>query len=304
MSSSSYHSSPEQYVLVPRSSMTVSSSSPAASAPGTGEAHLYKASHPTHPSPRGELKDEKKTVGSTLLGGSVSTHAALIDDPLVSKAPCTGESKDERSSCVSMKMQFGNVMRSMSGKGRGATYRVHVGTVATLTTGGGGVVNTVYSNTGIASSPEFIPYAALFDEFFIHSLQIGFEPLNQYMNTQASSFTAPVSGMLLLAPLYHEALPYTVTADMANNVRVKKVHSGRTWTYTWRNNEDPKSGVLAAPFPSSSIPCQGWCLTAAAAAALYSGQIQVRNNFAFSGAASSVLGDVLVRWDVTFRAKI
>lgn len=187
---------------------------------------------------------------------------------------------------------------------RGFSYTGLLGTTGVVTTGATGVVNTAVNNSSLASTPDFTSFAAVFDEFFIHSMTMFYQPLNQYMTQPSMSFTAPASGIILVAPLYHGAAAYTTTASMANNVDLRTLHSAQSWTATWVNNESPKAGSLPSASTSAPIQTQAWQLTASSNAALYTGFLQLRNSTAFTGALSSTIGDSVVRWKVTFRARV
>lgn len=166
--------------------------------------------------------------------------------------------------------------------------RTELGTVAVLTTSAAGLVNTVFANTGLAAVAEFPSFALLFEEFFIHSMTLHYQPLNQFQTQPLMSFALPATGLLVGVPLFHGGSSYTTTADMCANGQLAVMHSGVPWTMKWKNNESPVGGIVVSPATSSSTPTQSWCLTAATPAALYQGRLQIRNNFSFTDRKSVV----------------
>lgn len=185
------------------------------------------------------------------------------------------------------------------------SYRTTIGLAGALTTSGTGAINSTILCSSLAAVAEFVSFATLFDEFYIHSFRADYEPFNQNMTNPSSSLPSGLyaGGLILGVPLYHGATSYASATLMASNTSVQVMNTGRPWSMTWRNNETPKSKVTVASSTSTATPCQSWCLTAATPAAAYTGSLQFRSNTNFANVLSTTLGDVLIRYDVSFRAR-
>lgn len=184
-------------------------------------------------------------------------------------------------------------------------YSTVIGLVGSMTTTAAGTINSQVQCATLATLAEFVSFAGLFDEFFITNFVCTYEPFNYFMTSPASNVTGPnyASGLLLGVPLYHGATSYTSASAMACNVDVKCLSSATRWTMRWKNNESPKSTVSSSSTTSAPVPSQGWCLTSATSAALYSGALQFRNSQNFTNVASSTIGDLMIRYHVIFRAR-
>jgi len=191
-------------------------------------------------------------------------------------------------------------MRGLLGK---RTMRTGLGYISTVITQSTGAINQTISVSGVASTSEFAACAALFDEFYVHSMTLTYEPLDQFQDQPVASLASPSSSAIYGAPLYHGASTYTSASVMANNVGFRVLYSGRPWRMVWKNNESSKSTVASSSTTSTPLPCQGWCLTNSSAAVLYTGLIQLRNNTVLGTALSSTVGDLAVQYDVEFRAR-
>lgn len=185
------------------------------------------------------------------------------------------------------------------------TYTTVIGSVGSMTTSAAGAINSQVQCASLAALAEFVSFAALFDEFFITDFSVHYVPFNQFMTNPSSSLSTPLyaSGLLLGVPLYHGAASYTTAVAMSSNIDVKCVTTASPWAMRWKNNESPKSTVSSSSTTSAPVPSQGWCLTSATSAALYTGALQFRNSQNFQNVLSSTVGDLMIRYHVIFRAR-
>jgi hypothetical protein len=191
-------------------------------------------------------------------------------------------------------------------KGRGRYMRATLGYIGALTTSSSGVLNAAVNCSTVATTAEFASFSGIFDEFFIRSFTVKYEPNNQFLspaNIDPVVFQSWSSTLLVGAPLYHGAASYTSASAMVNNIDYKVLHSGRPWTTVWRNDENPNSGVLTATSTTSTTPTQGWCLTSGTASGFYTGLYQYRTSLPLPFVASMTLGQTVITFDVLFRAR-
>jgi len=194
-------------------------------------------------------------------------------------------------------------MGSLRGHLAKRSFPMTLGFTTMLPTTSTGLVNSIISVSGVTFSSEFTSCAALFDEFFVESMTLRYQPLNQFLTEPSMSFSNPATGMLLVADLHHGQTSYSTTTSMSNAITLRVLHSARPWKHTWINVEKPTT-VAASSSTSAPLPVQGWCLTSASAAALYTGFTQIRNNTLFSDVTSTSVGDILVTYAVLFRCRV
>jgi hypothetical protein len=175
-----------------------------------------------------------------------------------------------------------------------------------VTTTSTGQINVQSNVSTIGAIPEFTSFTNIFDEFFVHSMTLTFEPVGQYIGAQTfSSATQIVSTQLYWVSLFHGTSAYSAASPanaMLNNVTVKLSNSGRPFRYRWTNNEDPNCGVSTVSTTSSPPPTQSWCLTQNAS--VYAGLVQIQAYSGVGPTSGNVLfGMAAVHWDVSFRAR-
>jgi len=196
-------------------------------------------------------------------------------------------------------------------------YKTRIGYIGTLVTSAAGVVNTVLMNTSISSASEWSAIDSLFDEFFIHAVHYHFEPRNimgggignlavAAPNTYYPSGGAVVAFNsncgLILVSLFNGASAYNNSSVMVPNPTKKIVHSSASWTYVWKNSVRFEPRGLALAGVGASF--QGW--SAIANAANIGGAAQVRatsDAVLGDGAHILTLGDLIVQYEVSFRAR-
>jgi hypothetical protein len=197
-------------------------------------------------------------------------------------------------------------LKMLAGK-RGRTYRTRLGYIGALTTGATGILNAAVNCSTLPTTSEFTAFASLFDEYFIHSFTVMYEPNNQFFgpcNLDAAPFNSWGSTLLMGAPLYHGAPAYSSASDMVNNVDHRTLHSGRPWTVKWVNNEKPTGGVVVTPTTSTPVATQSWCLMSGPASGLYTGTYQFRTSLPLPFTSAKTLGQTVITFDVTFRARV
>jgi hypothetical protein len=194
-------------------------------------------------------------------------------------------------------------------------YRCALAFGASLSTNSSGVLNTTIANSSISTVAEWTAIDTLFDQFFIHSFKVRFNPRNiqgggigssatvSTIGPYASSSAVVSNATLVMAALFGASGTYGSAGVMLNNPNMKLGHSAKSWTYTWRNNVrfDPHGISFNT---AASDGWQGW--TDIGATSTYAGFIQIRvlNDLAIGTTSAVVaLGDVAVLYDVSFRAR-
>jgi hypothetical protein len=196
---------------------------------------------------------------------------------------------------------------------RDQPYRTRVPLQGNFPTSAIGVVNVLTSCSSISSVSEWSSLAALFDEFFIHSMHWRFVPHNNLGGGVGSSVGALTTGGItatadtqinnsgmLVCSIFNAGNAYSSASAMAANATVAIKNSSKPWSYYWRNNQrfDPRGDqVVMTSF-------QGW--TPIQSPTNYGGSIQIRMlNDVVIGSGSAVvnLGSYIVMYDVSFRAR-
>jgi len=116
----------------------------------------------------------------------------------------------------------------------GASYQV-------ATTAGGLGPNTSVSNDLLSGLGDFLSLAAIFDEFFIKSFRLVYQPVDRY-EKQAVTFN--VDYPLHVASIQHGAALYPTHTAAANNAGLLVCNTADSWTYVWKNTENSKAGSL------------------------------------------------------------
>jgi len=179
----------------------------------------------------------------------------------------------------------------------GASYQI-------ATTSGGFGPYTSVTNDLLSTLADFVSLAALFDEFFIKSFKLVYQPASRYQKPSGTEPALYADFPLHVASIQHGAPLYATHSDAANNAGLLICNTADPWTYTWKNTESKRSTVLPDPSTSSVVPTQGWCLTRPDNASAYTGAAQILAPGALTATSSSVaLGTVTVRWDLAFRSR-
>jgi hypothetical protein len=192
------------------------------------------------------------------------------------------------------------IPRSIKDPGQNV-FRSKIGLTTYLTTSSAGILDYRANCSTINSIAEFANFVTQFDEFFVLSMDVHYEPYGQYIGAPAMTSLVINSTQLYAVSLYHGTSPYTTAAPapaMLNNSTLRLLSSGRPFSYKWINNEDPTSDVAN----STSNASQHWQLTTNAN--VYSGTIQIQAGSTIgSTTVSQTIGTAAVIYDVIFRAR-
>lgn len=173
-----------------------------------------------------------------------------------------------------------------------------------LSTGVSGTPNAIIGNDLMVALSEFTLLAGLFNEFFVQSFEVRYEPVSRYQKHDINWQSESVDFPLHVVSLHHGQSTYPSHTTSSVNSWLTVCNSADPWRHTWRNVESRKAGVAQVASTSSVQPSQGWSLTTSIVASEYTGQVQVIAPSAFTGPTSFLLGTTTVRWEVYFRNRI
>jgi len=260
---------------------------------------------------------------SALSDAPVSDDVSLVNIENLQKPKLTRQSgvykpdfADEKKVDKEDSPRLASLLRGMKMKGiaRLRTKLHHGGTLLTPATGKyqwqfsltGGSPSTSLVPNDITNGGEWTSFNSVFEEFFVHAMEVKFEPFNQNMAGYVSSTStnAQTSGLTIAG--YQHDQPAVTDANtnyyqMMNSDQHSIKHSGRPWTWTWRNivKFDPRG------LANSATGWQGWMNTGDAAA--YGGRVMASGQLVGGTAAGSVLsasanaGTVFISFDISWR---
>ncbi len=195
-------------------------------------------------------------------------------------------------------------------------YRTKIGVYGTFQTSAAGVIALNYTVSTITSATEWTTLDALFDEIFIHSMLVKYEPYNLTGgfgpmgagsgNAMATTITVGAGSTtvwtcgLIMCCLFNGGSTYGTASGMLANPNHRHAHVSRPWSYRWRNNVkfDPRG-----PNVSASL-YQGW--TSIGSISNYGGSINIRatNDVKIGDQAHALsCGDVAFVWDISLRSR-
>jgi hypothetical protein len=179
-------------------------------------------------------------------------------------------------------------------------YYFDIKTVLNMSSSATGAINSIIANAALSSVAEFGSLSALFNEYFIMSYTVAWEPVSMYNYPLTGVAATSVSSLPLgVAALQHAQPAYTSLTNMSNAARYAYHNSGRPFKYTWMNNESATSTVLVP----TSTTTQSW--NSVANASNYTGNIQFLSQPAPPALPiSAVLGTFSVVWRVLFRVRL
>lgn len=289
-----------------------------------------------------ESKSKSKSKGSHSSSGkkkqtpvqrSVSTQHDILAICRALKAPpvlAMQETKDgfvrvgtKTDDRLALKNLLRDLLAPRSGR-RGLMYRGKIALAGQLIANSGlGKYLQFYSASStllwnsVSSAAEFTTLDVLFDEFFIHSVCIHYIPHNRYSsNTSASTSASGSPGDLntcaaMCSCLMHNAAAYTDNSSAFANMSVARSHKlvdlGTRFNFRVPNIErfDPDGPIGDQTTATSTM---GWCQISASAK--YGGTFQVSTPVptAMTAAANTILasgvfGDLLVEFDISWRAR-
>jgi len=199
---------------------------------------------------------------------------------------------------------------------RDQPYRTLLPLQGLFATNGSGVVSLLISNTSLASTAEWTSITALFDEFYVHGIKFRYVPVNDAGAGLGQCGSAGVVGPmtaiadtsysncgLLCCSLFNAAPTYNTASAMAANSTLGLRHTGKAFKYKWLNNVRFDRHGICLPTLSGG-GWQGWMDVGGVAS--YGGNIQFRtlnDQVVGSGSAIVNMGQYLVQFDVSFRAR-
>jgi len=196
-------------------------------------------------------------------------------------------------------------------------YRTRLAYSSTLATTSGGALAIAVDVSSVNSVNQWSSLDVLFDQVFIHAMTVRYMPRNVVGGGWGSSgganatTTAPTGGTnaaiqntaLIMAAIFGSNSAYSSASAMVNNPNKKIAHSAHAFSYAWRNNVrfDPRGYSLALSTPA----WQGWIDIGNVTD--YGGLVQIRSfNDVLMGSTTAIqtLGDLLISFDISFRARI
>ncbi len=215
------------------------------------------------------------------------------------------ESKDEKleedySLTISVPKVLSLGKPSVSSGGK-TEYHIPMSYAANLSTSGSGLISAAVLPVSVTATTYFASLATVFDEFFVESMEICYQPMTRYQvlpNTSSSEFNGTPLGV---ASLYLDSTTYTNINQMPGNPTFKFFHSSSPWKYTWKNNVKRSSAVSVEP--DATHPTLSWCRTNATPAQYYGGAVPIIGSATSAMHASTIVGIVAVRYHVWFRAR-
>jgi hypothetical protein len=251
--------------------------------------------------------EERSTLGSPAEESKTSPPSEMKWTMVPDTSGRQGAAEEAKESQLTSLLKLNaTVMRGVMAKmSRGRVFRTRTGYIGAITTSAAGVINASINCSTLGTTTEFSAFQGIFDEFFIHSFTVKYEPNNQFFgpcNLDAAPFVSWSSTALIGAPVYHGAPSYASASDMINNVDNRVLHTGKPWSVRWNNNEDAKSTVLVSPSTSLPVASQGWCLFTGVG--LYTGFYQLRTSLALPFTSAKTMGQTIISFDVSFRARV
>lgn len=250
--------------------------------------------------PNGPMRDEHD---DGILVSRASPHSASA---VRDAAPSLGErSRDEdqddmKQILLSAGLRGGSTPLLPQGK----VYRIPVGTALSFATNGSGLINTVIQNgPQLVTLARFTALSGIFDEFFVNKVVVRYRPYNRYQIQPGTTGTQRTSVSMNWASLQHDAVPYSVPADMVVNPTYHVSTTDQDVDFTWRNVERHSDSTVVVPDRATPAFTQSWCLTGTANASLYTGQVQVLGPAGTPMASATTIGAIAVHWDILWRCR-
>jgi glutathione peroxidase-family protein len=172
---------------------------------------------------------------------------------------------------------------------------------ANLATNGSGLISASVLGSSCPAATTFTSLATLFDEFFIESFKVFYQPSTRYQvvpSTTSSEFNGTPLGC---ASLFFDLTAYTNINQMPANPTFKFYHSSDPWEYTWVNNVKRKSAVSEEP--DATHNSLSWVRTNATPAQYYGGAVSILGSASSAMHVSTTVGIIAVRYNVWFRSK-
>ncbi len=190
---------------------------------------------------------------------------------------------------------------SKSSSGGRREWMIPIPFAANLATGVSGLISSAVTMASATATTYFVSLATLFDEFFIESAHVMYQPSTRYQvlpSTSSSEFNGTPLG---LASTFIDTIPYTNINQMPANPTFRFKHSSSPFTFVWKNNVKRSSAVSEEP--DSTHNSISWVRTNATPAQYYGGTVAILGSASSAMHATTVVGIVAVKYEVWFRAK-
>jgi len=273
--------------------------------------------------PGGLNRDKESSIhsASIFVDGNVKPEEESLETKGVQERSGNGTGpRMGLSPLVSVKSLLGLNMKGMLGNGRGKRgmaymrTKLHLGVLfATSATQPkwlcqiGGV--TGFDVNQIQNSVEWTSFNTVFEEFFVHSMGLQYEPVNQFTTGMQSGTGNLEDSGVVIAGYQHNQPAIAETnhswTDMMNSSQSVYKNTSRPFKFTWKNVEKfAKDGT--AGDATTSVNTQAW-LNIGSVAKL-GGFVTAALPFATAAAAAANayaintnFGSIIVTWDVSFR---
>lgn len=187
------------------------------------------------------------------------------------------------------------------GIGGGKEWSVPIAGAANLVTSGSGFINATFAVASVAATSYFVSLATLFDEFYVESVDIWYQPFTRYQVLPSTSSTEGNGSAVGVASLFLDTTVYTNLSQMPSNPTFELHHSSSPFKYKWKNNVTRKKAMSSEP--TSTQAALGWVRTNATPAQYYGGLVQLLGTTTYAMHASTGVGVLAYRFNTFFRAK-
>jgi hypothetical protein len=191
--------------------------------------------------------------------------------------------------------------KMFSGKGGKKEWMIPIPYAANLLTNGSGLISAAVLPASIAATSYFVSLATLFDEFFIESLSVHYQPQTRYQVLPSTTSTEFNGTPLGIASIFLDSSTYTNINQMPANPTFKFHHTSSPFSYKWANNVKRSSAVSEEP--DATHASLSWVRTNATPAQYYGGAVVLLGSASSAMHASTTVGILAVRANVWFRAK-
>ncbi len=192
-------------------------------------------------------------------------------------------------------------VKLVSTSGGAREWYIPIGSATNLSTNGSGLISAALSVSTVAALSNFTSLATMFDEFFVESVDIWYQPQTRYQVLPSTSSTEFNGTPLGIASLFLDTSSYTNINQMPANPTFALAHTSSPFKYTWRNNVKRKTATSVEP--TSTQASLGWVRTNATPAQYYGGTVQFVGSASSAMHASTVCGVIAYKFNVWFRAK-
>jgi len=239
--------------------------------------------------------DEKADLKSSAATTDKSELALKPNLRGVSITPLMGKGKKARGMYFRTQLHYGGTVASNSSAGK---YIQFIGGA------------TTFAPNTVSSAGEWTSFNSVFEEFFIHSMKIQYQPNNQFLQGYVNGTSTNVQTSLAVISAYQHDQPTPSDAAQAyyqfmNASQTKVWNTGRPMSFTWRNIEKfDKNGPVGDA--TTATHTQTWMNMGDVAK--YGGYIIFATVYPTSASPSAgaygqsvTWGDFVASYDISFR---